>query len=77
MTVLLEELEHKLQYAHERGDNLALVDLYTRLADIHESNREIDAACFFLTHAYVYALESASDAQASLLQRLRTYQREE
>ena len=41
-------LDAKLLAAHERGDKPALVTLYARAAD---GASNIDAACFYLTHA--------------------------
>ena len=48
------ELDAQLLAAHARRDLPALVGLYTRAA---EAAADIDAACFYLTHAYVYALD--------------------
>lgn len=58
----MSALEAALLAAHEAGDQAALVTLYARAADSAGS----DAAAFFLTHAYVYALE-AGDARAGAL----------
>ncbi|MFP7673243.1 hypothetical protein ACG74X_07785 [Marivita sp. S0852] len=49
--------------AHDRGDLDALVSGYMAAAD---SASDHDAACFFLTHAYVFALE-AGDAREDAL----------
>lgn len=46
----------ELLAAHAAGDGAALVDLYTRAA---HASRDPDKAAFFLTHAHVFALESA------------------
>lgn len=50
----MNDLDDQLLLAHERGDKAALVTLYEQAAD---SATTIDAACFYLTHAYVFALE--------------------
>ena len=50
--------------AHAAGDTQALVTLYSQAADAAAS--DVDAACFFLTHAYVFALE-LGDARAAPL----------
>lgn len=59
----MSALEAALLAAHEAGDQAALVTLYARAADSAGSDA---AAAFFLTHAYVYALE-AGDARAGAL----------
>ncbi|WGW02703.1 hypothetical protein [Tropicibacter oceani] len=53
-------LDDRLLAAHARDDRAALVGLYTQAAD---SASTLDAACFYLTHAYVFALE-LGDARA-------------
>ncbi len=52
----MNDLNARLLAAHEADDRLALVQLYTAAADRIEA-QDLDAACFYLTHAYVYALE--------------------
>ena len=61
-------LEQDVLAAHARGDGAALASLYSQAADAAET---VDAAAFFLTHAFVYALEfglpSAADLNARLV----------
>jgi hypothetical protein len=66
-------LETRLQAAHEARDHTALIGLYTQAAD---GAPDDDTACFFLTHAYVFALEQGSDAAAALRARLVAQGRE-
>lgn len=63
-------LQEALMEAHGRGDHLALVQLYTEAADRREAMGDIDAACFFLTHAFVFALEQGADEAQDLRKRL-------
>ncbi len=56
-------LNEKLLAAHEREDTHALIGLYETAAD--QSN-DFTERSFFLTHAFVYALEKG-DCQADLL----------
>ncbi|KIN72212.1 hypothetical protein [Sulfitobacter guttiformis] len=56
-------LDAELLAAHETGDQHALIDLYIRAA---AESADVDTTCFFLTHAYVFALEQG-DARAHLL----------
>jgi len=48
------DLDARLLAAHAAGDSAALVRLYSDAADAAASE---DAAGFFLTHAYIFALE--------------------
>ncbi|MFZ7090616.1 hypothetical protein [Primorskyibacter sp. 2E233] len=53
--------------AHARNDRRALVGLYAQAAD---SVNDLNAACFYLTHAYVFALELGDARAADLHARL-------
>ncbi|MFC2970211.1 hypothetical protein [Acidimangrovimonas pyrenivorans] len=64
----LAELDRKLLAAHAEGDAAALVALYTRAGDAREAVGDIPAACFYLTQAFVFALE-AGLAEAEALNR--------
>ena len=58
----MTDLDAQLLAAHEAGDTPALIRLYQIAADQAAS---LDAACFYLTHAYVFALEQGhADAEA-------------
>lgn len=71
----MSDLNAQLLAAHEAGDGAALVQLYTAAADQVEDS-DIDAACFYLTHAYVFALELGDPACAILRARLIAHGRE-
>jgi len=51
----MSTLQARLLAAHEQGDKAALVALYTQAAD---GTPDADAVGFFLTQAYVFALET-------------------
>ena len=70
----MNALDARLLDAHDRRDQHALVGLYTEAAD---SANDLDAACFFLTHAYVFALELGDPRAAVLRARLVAQGREE
>ena len=53
--------------AHAAQDAGALITLYTQAAD---DAPDIDAACFYLTHAMVFALEAGDARAGALRQRL-------
>jgi hypothetical protein len=65
-----EALDGALIEAHDRGDGVALVRLYTKAGDIAERAGDIDAACFYLTHAFVFALETGAPEAQPLNRRL-------
>lgn len=63
----MTSLDDRLLKAHADDDKTALVRLYTEAAD--QSIDEV-ACGFYLTHAYVYALELGSDEAHELRSRL-------
>ena len=67
-------LEARLLAAHAGDDRFALIRLYTQAADI---TNDIDAACFFLTCAYIFALEAGATEAAVLHARLKAEGRED
>lgn len=66
-------LQAKLLAAHAADDKTALVGLYQQAAD---GANDLDAACFYLTHAYVFALELGHKDVANLRARLAKHGRE-
>ncbi|SDO67731.1 hypothetical protein SAMN05216196_1087 [Lutimaribacter pacificus] len=70
----MSDLDQRLLAAHARDDRQALILLYAEAGDIAP---DIDAACFYLTHAYVFALEAGAPEAAGLHARLRAAGREE
>ncbi|MGR3313190.1 hypothetical protein [Roseovarius indicus] len=71
---MVDSLDAQLLAAHDGDDRFALIRLYTQAADI---TNDIDAACFFLTYAYVFALEVGAAEAATLHARLKAHGREE
>lgn len=69
----MQSLDDVLLDAHRRDDKRALIGLYNQAADA--ANTE-DAAGFFLTHAYVFALECGDDRARDLRDRLVAMGRE-
>ncbi len=64
----MTSLQDRLLDAHARDDRAALVALYTEAADEADN---LNAACFYLTHAYIFALEVGDPACAQLYKRLK------
>ena len=60
------DLDVQLLAAHASGDRAELVRLYRAAAEAAERDGRGDAAGFYMTHAYVFALE-AGMAEATKL----------
>lgn len=73
---MTESLDAALIAAHEAEDLALLTTLYQEAADAAERAGKTDAACFYLTHAYVFALQSGSDVARALNERLSELGRE-
>ncbi|WP_298836179.1 hypothetical protein [uncultured Roseobacter sp.] len=69
----MSTLDAQLIAAHEQNDTETLVRLYARAAE-HADDE--DAAGFYLTHAYVFALESGHPDVPGLRARLIALGRE-
>jgi hypothetical protein len=67
-------LDAKMIAAHEARDTRALIRLYTEAAD---TANDLDASCFYLTHAYVFALEAGAPEAPRLHERLKVHGREQ
>ncbi|MEM9370436.1 MAG: hypothetical protein AAGA26_04690 [Pseudomonadota bacterium] len=72
-----EELHQAILAAHDNEDRRSLVALYSEAATRAEGAGDIDATCFFLTQAYVFALETGHRDAGKLHSRLRSHGREE
>ena len=71
----LAALERELLAAHESGDSDALVGLYAVAADKAEASDDIDSAAFFLTHAWIFALELGDERAEAIRARLASWGR--
>jgi len=65
-TIDRDALDSALLAAHAEKDTAALITLYTEAANLAEQAGDADAACFYFTHAFVFALESGAPEAASL-----------
>ena len=70
----MSDLDARLLEAHGRDDRPALVALYSEAAD---GASDADAEGFYLTHAYIFALEVGDPIAGSLHARLKAAGREE
>jgi len=66
-------LDQALLAAHDTGDTAALVGLYTRAADLSVTD---DARGFFLTQAYIFALDTGAAQTPTLRAELAAMGRE-
>lgn len=69
----MSDLDARLLAAHATGDRVALAVLYEEAAD---AAGDEDACGFYLTHAYVYALEAGLPQADRLRERLAAMGRE-
>lgn len=76
-TAEAEALEAALLAAHAAREGPRLAALYARAGELAETRGDLDAAAFYLTHAYVYALEAGDRAADGLHSRLKAWGREE
>lgn len=63
-------LDAALLRAHVECSLAALVRLYTKAGDQAEAAGDIEAACFYLTQAYVFALEAGAPEADALNRQL-------
>lgn len=70
-------LQQQLLAAHAKNDTVALVTLYTCAADSAEKTGDIDQTCFFLTHAFVFALSIDHATKHDLNKRLVAHGRDD
>ena len=72
-----ERLNEKVLQAHEDGDRSTLVDVYDMLGQEELAQGQVTSACFLLTQAYVYALESDDSRAPKIHKILKSHGREE
>jgi hypothetical protein len=56
--VTIAAIETRLLAAYEAGDHEAVAHAYAEAAEAAEAAGDIDRAAFFLTHAWIFALEA-------------------
>ncbi|MEH6521519.1 hypothetical protein [Sulfitobacter sp.] len=69
----MKGLNEQMLEAHAEDDRDALIGLYAQAAG---EAADIDTKCFFLTHAYVFALEAADPRTRDLRKQLVSHGRE-
>ena len=69
----MTDLHERLLAAHDADDRRGLITLYAEAA---EATGDTDERCFFLTHAYVFALEAGDPRARHLALALAEHGRE-
>jgi hypothetical protein len=69
------ELGARLLAAHLAGNLANIAQHYALAADHAEKREDIDRACFFLTHAWIFALEAGDPVADEYRSRLEVYGR--
>jgi len=72
-----DQLDRQLLAAHASGDLAELSRLYGEAADWASAQNDPVGASFYLTHAYVFALQKGLPSAAEFHQRLKSMGREE
>jgi hypothetical protein len=72
-----ERLNDQVFRAHEQGDCKTLIDVYRMLGLEELADKKVTSACFLLTQAYVYALESGDARATEIHEILKSHGREE
>ena len=72
-----DDLDDRLIAAHAAGNGDALVALYREAGEAAEAGGDVDRACFFYVHAYVFALEAGHRDVDQIRSRLAAHGREE
>jgi|FLOH01.1.fsa_nt_gi hypothetical protein len=73
----VEDIDRALLEAHAADDRPELVALYRQAGDMMLAAGRVGAGCFYLTHAYIFALDCGAPEAAAIHQTLVAYGREE
>lgn len=68
-------LETRLLAAHDRRDGPRLARLYAEASEAAEAAEDRERAAFYLTHAWVFALESGLESADAYRQKLVSWRR--
>lgn len=72
-----EQRNKELLAAHDQRDVDALIRIYKREGEAALAEGKTHEGCFFLTHAYVFALEAGAKEASEIHKILVSYGREE
>lgn len=71
-----DQLDRDLVAAVRARDKTRVVRLYRQAAQATEATGDVDRACFFYTHAWVFAMEAGDPMAAELRAKLVAHGRE-
>ena len=71
----ISDLDRRLLDAHAQGGADALSRLYQEASQLADAQGDRERAAFFLTHAWVFALEAGTPLAETLRDRLRDWGR--
>jgi len=71
------DVDTALLAAHAANDKPALVRLYRQAGEMMLARGEVNAGCFYLTHAYIFALDCGAAEASQIHQTLIAHGREE
>ncbi|MEM7751831.1 MAG: hypothetical protein AAF230_00360 [Pseudomonadota bacterium] len=71
-----DRLDRALSDAVQAGDLPRVVRLYRDAAEMSEATGDVDRACFFYTHAWVFAMEAGDPMADELRAKLVAHGRE-
>ena len=77
MTNAADNLNDRLLAAHAAQDVAALPRLYKAAAEQAENTGDIHRTCFYLTQAWIFALDAGIPMAGELKERLVTYGRDQ
>jgi len=75
-SVTRDQLDRALIAAHKAGDGARMSRLYGAAGDTADTAGRVDEACFFWTHAYIFALEAGLPEAETYRTSLKRYGRE-
>ena len=73
---LSKDINKRILKAHQQKDRKYLALIYERYGRSQLEKNNIDAGCFFLTHAYIFALEEGLNCATRIHKALKNYGRE-
>ncbi|MEM9426316.1 MAG: hypothetical protein AAGA06_06405 [Pseudomonadota bacterium] len=71
-----DQLDRDMVAAVRAGDKARIVRLYAQAAEASEATGDVDRACFFYTHAWVFAMEAGDPLAEDLRAKLVAHGRE-
>ncbi|MCP4317230.1 MAG: hypothetical protein GY789_14765 [Hyphomicrobiales bacterium] len=71
-----QDLDAALIDAHRQSDGRKIAELYLLAGELAQVSGDTEKACFYLVHAYVFALQEGMELASELHARLKVLGRE-